>query len=50
MQGQNGFISFSAVVVKIELGRKENWEKKQSIEEKHMFSAQCFAVSVAKMH
>jgi hypothetical protein len=32
------------------LGKEKKGEKKQSIEEKHMFSAQCFAVSVAEVH
>ena len=43
-------VSFPAIAVKVKLAKEKKGEKKQSIEEKHMFSAQCFAVSVAEVH
>jgi hypothetical protein len=50
MERKNGPVGFPAVAVKVELCKEEKGEKKQSIEEKHMFSKQCFAVSVAELH
>jgi hypothetical protein len=40
---QNRLVGLPAVGIEIVLGRKEQGEKKQSIEEKNIFSVQCFA-------